>query len=145
MAALGWQQGVLGVMLPVLVAALTAPAPLPALQLHAAPPAGTQEAQHGQPRALCSQQHHAGDKPAAARAAGYAMCAVHAALGLLGRLDAALQVGCRCAADSALQAASLGGACLLLAANLWMLARGAALRAAAVAGKVATSSLSAGS
>lgn len=106
-AVLVWHAAVLGVMLPVLVAGHAAPLPLPS--------AAATEGQQAQ----------------AARPQGKVRRAAAGLAGGFVRLDAALQACCQ---RAGLGAAQLALACCLIAANLWSLAKGAALRGALLGG-----------
>lgn len=114
-ALLTWQQCLLGVVVPVLVAGWTAPL---------APPTEL-PSEHPQPRAMAPA------RGGAAAAATRVWRGLAALAGGVARLDAALQAACRGTGVAALQ---LGLACCLLCSNLWGLAKGAALRSPAAGG-----------
>ncbi|KAL4448423.1 hypothetical protein ABPG75_005642 [Micractinium tetrahymenae] len=123
-AVLGWLQGVVGVMLPTLVAGCTAP---PAARLPGRPP--------GQPFDLEAEDTEAPDTPCTPLRQGPGLQgksrvqrAAAAACSALCRLDAALRDCCRGAGHSPTVAAALAAACCLLAGNLYALARGVAAR-----------------
>ena len=119
---LGWLQGVVGVMLPTLVAGGTAP---PAARLHGLQSpqivelGGEAEEDLASPCTLPRSGATRGAGGKAQRLATAAGCT-------LMRLDLALRDCCRGAGRSFPVAVTLGAACCLLAGNVYALARGVA-------------------
>ena len=128
LAVLTFHQSFLGILLPVIVAACTAPGPLPLALLEArGVPAGAAVAQTsvapcagvGSPAQQAGRVRRAA---AASLAAAWKACV---------RADEQVRERCLAACGSAQEAGVLAGACALLAANVWVLSVAGAARSAA--------------
>lgn len=121
-AMLGWLQGLVGVILPTLVAGCTAP---PATSLQGSRTAGGQllgtEAEEDL-GSRCSSLRFSAARKTGSKAQHVAVLASCT----LWRMDAALRDSCQRAGRSLPMAVALGAACCLIAGNVYALARGVA-------------------
>ena len=121
LAVLTFHQCFLGILLPIIVAACTAPGPLPLALLEA----------HGVPAGTGMETTPSCELDAPPQRAGRVLRRLASARWVLLRIDGGLRKCCRAAGSPAQQGAALAAACALLAANMWVLSVSGAARSVA--------------